>query len=139
MPALGRGVVGTARPTPRWTETAGFLYNVVRGLVLDQELLDAMPVEHSTTEQFDEQRAELVRVLADSCRDRRRVGDTIRLRGDGLVQLGELVEVEAEHRCRVAADDRVELVVGTSSNCVARDLLRRRARCPRGAGSRCPT
>ena len=49
-------------------ETARFLYNVVRGLALDQELLDAMPVEHSSAEQFDAQRAELVRVLADSLR-----------------------------------------------------------------------
>ena len=33
---------------------------------LDQELLDAMPVEHSGAAAFDAQRAELVRVLAAS-------------------------------------------------------------------------
>ena len=45
---------------------ARFLYNVVRGLALDQELLDAMPVEHSGAAAFDAQRDELVRVLAAS-------------------------------------------------------------------------
>ena len=44
--------------------TGRFLYNVVRGLALDQELLEAMPIEHSTAAEFDAQRAELVRVLA---------------------------------------------------------------------------
>ena len=66
LPALGRGVLGD-RPSDAEVEaTARFLYNVVRGLALDQELLDAMPVEHSSAEQFDAQRAELVRVLARS-------------------------------------------------------------------------
>ena len=55
-----------ARPTPRSSTPCRFLYNVVRGLALDQELLDAMPVEHSGAAAFDAQRAELVRVLAAS-------------------------------------------------------------------------
>jgi hypothetical protein len=38
----------------------------VRGLALDQELLDAMPVEHSGTAAFDAQRDQLVRVLAQA-------------------------------------------------------------------------
>ena len=54
----------TARPTPRSSDIGRFFYNVVRGLALDQELLEAMPVEHSTAAAFDAQRAELVRVLA---------------------------------------------------------------------------
>jgi AcrR family transcriptional regulator len=66
LPALGRGVLGDGPSDAEVEETARFLYNVVRGLALDQELLDAMPVEHSSAEQFDAQRAELVRVLADS-------------------------------------------------------------------------
>jgi hypothetical protein len=45
-------------------DTSRFLYNVVRGLALDQDLLDAMPVEHSGSAAFDAQRDELVRVLA---------------------------------------------------------------------------
>ena len=43
-----------------------FLYNVVRGLALDQELLEAMPIEHSSATEYDAQRAELVRALAHS-------------------------------------------------------------------------
>lgn len=66
LPALGRSVLGDGPSDAEVEETARFLYNVVRGLALDQELLDAMPVEHSSAEQFDAQRAELVRVLADS-------------------------------------------------------------------------
>jgi AcrR family transcriptional regulator len=66
LPALGRGVLGDGPSDAEVEETARFLYNVVRGLALDQELLDAMPVEHSSAEQFDAQRAALVRVLADS-------------------------------------------------------------------------
>jgi TetR/AcrR family transcriptional regulator, regulator of cefoperazone and chloramphenicol sensitivity len=66
LPALGRGVLGDGPSDAEVEETARFLYNVVRGLALDQELLDAMPVEHSSAEQFDAQRAELVRVLARS-------------------------------------------------------------------------
>jgi len=64
VPALARAVVG-----PDWSDAdvariGRFFYNVVRGLALDQELLEAMPVEHSTAKEFDAQRAELVRVLA---------------------------------------------------------------------------
>jgi TetR/AcrR family transcriptional regulator, regulator of cefoperazone and chloramphenicol sensitivity len=66
LPALGRSVLGDGPSDAEVEETARFLYNVVRGLALDQELLDAMPVEHSSAEQFDAQRAELVRVLARS-------------------------------------------------------------------------
>ena len=66
LPALGRGVLGDGPSDAEVEATARFLYNVVRGLALDQELLDAMPVEHSSAEQFDAQRAELVRVLARS-------------------------------------------------------------------------
>jgi AcrR family transcriptional regulator len=66
LPALGRGVLGDGPSDAEVEETARFLYNVVRGLALDQELLDAMPVEHSSAEQFDAQRAELVRALARS-------------------------------------------------------------------------
>jgi len=69
LPALGRGVLGDGPSDAEVEETARFLYNVVRGLALDQELLDAMPVEHSSAEQFDAQRAELVRVLARSLSD----------------------------------------------------------------------
>ncbi len=47
-------------------QTSRFLYNVVRGLALDQDLLDAMPVEHSGRAAFDAQRDQLVRVLARS-------------------------------------------------------------------------
>jgi AcrR family transcriptional regulator len=66
LPALGRGVLGDGPSDAEVEETARFLYNVVRGLALDQELLDAMPVEHSSAVQFDAQRAELVRALARS-------------------------------------------------------------------------
>jgi len=69
LPALGRGVLGDGPSDAEVEETARFLYNFVRGLALDQELLDAMPVEHSSAEQFDAQRAELVRVLARSLSD----------------------------------------------------------------------
>jgi AcrR family transcriptional regulator len=69
LPALGRGVLGDGPSDAEVEETARFLYNVVRGLALDQELLDAMPVEHSSAEQFDAQRAELVRALARSLSD----------------------------------------------------------------------
>jgi AcrR family transcriptional regulator len=64
LPLLGRAVLGDGPSDAEVTETARFLYNVVRGLALDQELLDAMPVEHSGTAAFDAQRDELVRVLA---------------------------------------------------------------------------
>jgi AcrR family transcriptional regulator len=64
LPVLGRAVLGDGPSDTEVTETARFLYNVVRGLALDQELLDAMPVEHSGTAAFDAQRDELVRVLA---------------------------------------------------------------------------
>ncbi len=59
-----RAVVGPDRSDAEVERIGRFFYNVVRGLALDQELLEAMPVEHSTTEEFDAQRAELVRVLA---------------------------------------------------------------------------
>jgi hypothetical protein len=61
---LGRAVLGDGPSDAEVVDTARFLYNVVRGLALDQELLDAMPVEHSGTAAFDAQRDELVRVLA---------------------------------------------------------------------------
>ena len=59
-------MLGASRPTREVRRDARFLYNVVRGLALDQELLDAMPVEHSGAAAFDAQRDELVRVLAAS-------------------------------------------------------------------------
>ena len=66
VPALVRAVVGDGPSDAEVARIGRFLYNVVRGLALDQDLLDAMPVEHSTAAEFDAQRAELVRVLADS-------------------------------------------------------------------------
>jgi AcrR family transcriptional regulator len=69
VPALVRAIVGTDVPDVEVERIGRFLYNVVRGLALDQELLDAMPVEHSTAAEFDAQRAELVRALADSLRN----------------------------------------------------------------------
>jgi AcrR family transcriptional regulator len=66
LPALGRAILGADPSDAEVEQTARFLYNVVRGLALDQELLDAMPVEHSTAAEFDAQRARLVRVLAGS-------------------------------------------------------------------------
>ena len=68
LPAMGRAVLGDGPSDTDVERTARFLYNVVRGLALDQELLDAMPVEHSSAADFDAQRARLVRVLADSLR-----------------------------------------------------------------------
>lgn len=64
MPALVRAVLASGLPDDEVERIGRFVYNVVRGLALDQELLEAMPVEHSTAEEFDAQRAELVRVLA---------------------------------------------------------------------------
>jgi AcrR family transcriptional regulator len=64
LPVLGRAVLGDGPSDAEVVDTTRFLYNVVRGLALDQELLDAMPVEHSGTAAFDAQRDELVRVLA---------------------------------------------------------------------------
>ncbi len=69
LPALGRAVLGSEPSDAQVRDTARFLYNVVRGLALDQELLDAMPVEHSTSAEFDEQRAVLVHALARVVRD----------------------------------------------------------------------
>jgi TetR/AcrR family transcriptional regulator, regulator of cefoperazone and chloramphenicol sensitivity len=66
LPAMGRAVLGDGPTDAEVADTARFLYNVVRGLALDQELLDAMPVEHSGTDAFDAQRDELVRVLAQA-------------------------------------------------------------------------
>jgi TetR/AcrR family transcriptional regulator, regulator of cefoperazone and chloramphenicol sensitivity len=64
VPALVRAVVGAELPDAEIDRIGRFFYNVVRGLALDQELLEAMPIEHSTTAEFDAQRAELVRLLA---------------------------------------------------------------------------
>lgn len=66
LPVLGRAVLGDGPSDAEVVVTARFLYNVVRGLALDQEVLDAMPVEHSGTAAFDAQRDELVRVLAQA-------------------------------------------------------------------------
>ncbi len=66
LPQLGRAVLGDGPTDAEVADTSRFLYNVVRGLALDQELLDAMPVEHSGAAAFDAQRDELVRVLARS-------------------------------------------------------------------------
>ena len=64
VPALARAVVGPEMSDREVERIGRFFYNVVRGLALDQELLEAMPIEHSTAAEFDAQRAELVRVLA---------------------------------------------------------------------------
>jgi AcrR family transcriptional regulator len=64
VPALARAVVGSDVSDVEVERIGRFFYNLVRGLALDQELLEAMPVEHSTAREFDEQRAELVRMLA---------------------------------------------------------------------------
>ena len=64
VPALVRAVLAADVPDAETERIGRFLYNVVRGLALDQELLEAMPIEHSTAQEFDAQRAELVRVLA---------------------------------------------------------------------------
>lgn len=64
VPALVRAVLAADLPDAETERIGRFLYNVVRGLALDQELLEAMPIEHSTAQEFDAQRAELVRVLA---------------------------------------------------------------------------
>ena len=66
VPALTRAVVGTDVPDREIERIGRFLYNVVRGLALDQELLEAMPIEHSSATEYDDQRAELVRALARS-------------------------------------------------------------------------
>jgi len=66
VPALVRAVVGDGPSDAEVARTGRFLYNAVRGLALDQQLIEAMPIEHSTAAEFDAQRAELVRVLADS-------------------------------------------------------------------------
>ena len=68
VPALVRAVLGSEVPGPEAERIGRFFYNVVRGLALDQELLEAMPIEHSTTAEFDAQRAELVRALTCSLR-----------------------------------------------------------------------
>jgi TetR/AcrR family transcriptional regulator, regulator of cefoperazone and chloramphenicol sensitivity len=65
VPALVRAVLDRDATDAEVERIGRFLYNVVRGLALDQELLEAMPIEpHSSAEAFDAQRAELVRVLA---------------------------------------------------------------------------
>jgi TetR/AcrR family transcriptional regulator, regulator of cefoperazone and chloramphenicol sensitivity len=64
MPALVRAVLATDLPDEEVERIGRFVYNVVRGLALDQELLEAMPIEHSSSEEFAAQRGELVQVLA---------------------------------------------------------------------------
>ena len=64
VPALVRAVLGSEPPDDEVARIGRFFYNLVRGLALDQELLEAMPIEHSTATEFDAQRAELVRALA---------------------------------------------------------------------------
>jgi AcrR family transcriptional regulator len=66
VPALVRSVVGDGPSDADVARMGRFVYNAVRGLALDQQLIEAMPVEHSTKAEFDAQRAELVRVLARS-------------------------------------------------------------------------
>jgi AcrR family transcriptional regulator len=68
LPVMGRAVLGDGPSDAQVRETSLFLYNVVRGLALDQDLLDAMPVDHRGAAAFDAQRDELVRVLAASLR-----------------------------------------------------------------------
>jgi AcrR family transcriptional regulator len=64
VPALARAVLDADLPEAETERIGRFVYNVVRGLALDQEVLEAMPIEHSSTAEFDAQRDELVRVLA---------------------------------------------------------------------------
>lgn len=67
LPALVRAVLGDDVSEAEVDETGRFLYNVIRGLALDQELLEAMPISPgSTSAAFDAQRARLVRALARS-------------------------------------------------------------------------
>jgi AcrR family transcriptional regulator len=74
VPALVRAVVGDGPSDAEVARIGRFVYNAVRGLALDQQLIEAMPVEHSSKAEFDSQRAELIRVLADSLVDRTRWG-----------------------------------------------------------------
>jgi AcrR family transcriptional regulator len=69
VPVLIRAVVGDGPNNAEVARIGRFVYNAVRGLALDQDLLDAMPIEHSTAAEFDAQRAELVRALARSLPD----------------------------------------------------------------------
>jgi len=69
VPALVRAVLEPDLPDAELPDAeiariGRFVYNVVRGLALDQDLLEAMPIEHSTPQEFEAQRDELVRVLA---------------------------------------------------------------------------
>jgi AcrR family transcriptional regulator len=67
VPVLVRAVLGEHRSESEVDEIARYLYNVIRGLALDQELLEAMPIApESTRAAFDAQRARLVRALARS-------------------------------------------------------------------------
>jgi hypothetical protein len=66
VPALIRAVIGRDVADAEVERVGRFVYNAVRGLALDQELLEAMPIEHSSAREFDAQRAELVRALARS-------------------------------------------------------------------------
>jgi AcrR family transcriptional regulator len=68
VPALVRAVVGDGPTDAEVARIGRFVYNAVRGLALDQELIEAMPIEHSTAAEFDAQRAALVGALADSLR-----------------------------------------------------------------------
>ena len=68
VPELTREIVGTDMSDAEIQRIGRFIYNVVRGLALDQELVEAMPIEHSTAAEFDRQRAELVHALARSVR-----------------------------------------------------------------------
>ncbi len=67
VPALVREVLGDQLSEAEIEETGRFLYNVIRGLALDQELLEAMPIAPGSTKvAFAEQRARLVQALARS-------------------------------------------------------------------------
>jgi AcrR family transcriptional regulator len=67
VPALVREVLGDHVSDDDVDETGRFLYNVIRGLALDQELLEAMPIAPgSTRAAFAAQRARLVQALARS-------------------------------------------------------------------------
>ncbi len=67
MPSLVREVLGDEVTAEQVEQTGRFVYNVVRGLALDQELIEASPLDpRSSASEFDAQRARLVRVLARS-------------------------------------------------------------------------
>jgi TetR/AcrR family transcriptional regulator, regulator of cefoperazone and chloramphenicol sensitivity len=67
MRSLVREVLGEECTDEQVEETGRFVYNVVRGLALDQELIEAGPLDpRSSASDFDAQRARLVRALARS-------------------------------------------------------------------------